>query len=43
MLSVPSMVFRPKNFKEESELVREKYFVAESDHFTLLNVYLCAK
>jgi len=43
MLSVPSVFFRPKNREEESDAVREKFFVPESDHLTLLNVYLRAK
>ena len=40
MLSVPSIFYRPKNREEESDLVREKFQVSESDHLTLLNVYL---
>ncbi|XP_020597248.1 pre-mRNA-splicing factor ATP-dependent RNA helicase DEAH7-like, partial [Phalaenopsis equestris] len=40
MLSVPSVFFRPKDRAEESDAAREKFFVAESDHLTLLNVYL---
>ena len=43
MLSVPSVFFRPKDRAEESDAVREKFFVPESDHLTLLNVYLRAK
>lgn len=43
MLSVPSVFFRPKDREEESDAAREKFFVAESDHLTLLNVYLRAK
>ena len=43
MLSVPSVFFRPKDREEESDAVREKFFVPESDHLTLLNVYLRAK
>ena len=43
MLSVPSVFFRPKGREEESDSVREKFFVPESDHLTLLNVYLRAK
>ena len=39
MLSVPSVFFRPKNREEESDAAREKFFVPESDHLTLLNVY----
>jgi pre-mRNA-splicing factor ATP-dependent RNA helicase DHX38/PRP16 len=43
MLSVPSVFFRPKDREEESDAAREKFFVPESDHLTLLNVYLRAK
>jgi len=43
MLSVPSVFFRPKDRVEESDSAREKFFVPESDHLTLLNVYLRAK
>lgn len=43
MLSVPSVFFRPKDREEESDSAREKFFVPESDHLTLLNVYLRAK
>ncbi|KAL1223267.1 Pre-mRNA-splicing factor ATP-dependent RNA helicase DEAH7 [Cardamine amara subsp. amara] len=39
MLSVPSVFFRPKDRAEESDAAREKLFVPESDHLTLLNVY----
>ena len=39
MLSVPSVFYRPKERQEESDSAREKFFVAESDHLTLLNVY----
>ena len=39
MLSVPSVFFRPKDREEESDAMREKFFVPESDHLTLLNVY----
>lgn len=39
MLSVPSVFFRPRERAEESDTVREKFFVPESDHLTLLNVY----
>jgi len=39
MLSVPTVFFRPKNRENESDLAREKFFVPESDHLTLLNVY----
>ena len=39
MLSVPPVWFRPKDREEESDAAREKFFVPESDHLTLLNVY----
>lgn len=39
MLSVPSVFFRPPDRAEESDAVREKFFVPESDHLTMLNVY----
>lgn len=39
MLSVPTIFFRPKEREEESDAAREKFFVPESDHLTLLNVY----
>lgn len=39
MLSVPSIYYRPKNREEEADSSREKLFVPESDHLTLLNVY----
>ena len=40
MLSVPSPFFRPKDREEASDAAREKFFVPESDHLTLLNVYM---
>src|ERR1700755_3245720 len=40
MLSIPAIFFRPKGREEESDLAREKFQVPESDHLTLLNVYL---
>lgn len=40
MLSVPSVFYRPKDRAEESDAAREKFFVSESDHLTLLNAYL---
>lgn len=43
MLSVPSVFFRPKSRENESDAAREKFFVPESDHLTLLNVYLRSK
>ena len=39
MLSVPPLWVRPKDREEESDAAREKFFVPESDHLTLLNVY----
>ncbi|EFC36105.1 predicted protein [Naegleria gruberi] len=39
MLSVPTVFYRPKDREEEADAVREKFFVAESDHLTLLNIY----
>lgn len=40
MLSIPSVFFRPKERADEADSAREKFTVAESDHLTLLNVYL---
>ena len=37
MLSVPSVFFRPPDRAEESDAAREKFFVPESDHLTLLH------
>ncbi|ETN37181.1 uncharacterized protein HMPREF1541_08171 [Cyphellophora europaea CBS 101466] len=39
LLSVPSVFYRPKERQEESDAAREKFFVPESDHLTLLHVY----
>ncbi|KAI3944566.1 hypothetical protein MKW98_021024 [Papaver atlanticum] len=39
MLSVTNVFFRPKDRAKESDAAREKFFVPESDHLTLLNVY----
>ena len=39
MLSVPTVFYRPKERAEESDQARERFFVAESDHLTLLHVY----
>ena len=39
MLSVPSVFYRPKERQEESDAAREKFFVPESDHLTLLHIY----
>eukprot|EP00842_Homolaphlyctis_polyrhiza_P001922 jgi/Hompol1/2730/HPOL_005717-RA len=39
MLSVPSIFYRPKERAEESDAARERFFVGESDHLTLLHIY----
>ena len=39
MLSVPGVFFRPTDRAEESDAARERFFVPESDHLTLLNTY----
>lgn len=39
MLSVPNVFVRPRGREEESDSAREKFFVPESDHLTLLHVY----
>ncbi len=39
MLSVPAIFFRPKDREQESDDAREKFFVSESDHLTLLHVF----
>lgn len=39
MLSVPTVFYRPKERAEESDASRERFFVGESDHLTLLHVY----
>ena len=39
MISIPSIFFRPSDRAEESDACREKFFVPESDHLTLLHVY----
>jgi pre-mRNA-splicing factor ATP-dependent RNA helicase DHX38/PRP16 len=39
MLSVPSVFYRPKERMEEADAAREKFYVAESDHLTLLHCY----
>jgi len=38
-LSVPNVFYRPREREEESDNMREKFMVPESDHLTLLNVY----
>ncbi|KAJ2881520.1 hypothetical protein H4R27_004029 [Coemansia aciculifera] len=40
MLAVALVFYRPKERLEESDAAREKFFVPESDHLTLLNLYL---
>lgn len=40
MLSVPSIFYRPKNREQEADKAKEKFFIPESDHLTLLNIYL---
>ena len=40
MLSVPTVFYRPKERQEESDTARERFYVAESDHLTLLHVYM---
>ncbi|AOA61325.1 RNA helicase involved in splicing [Komagataella phaffii CBS 7435] len=39
MLSVPNVFYRPKERQKESDRSRERFFIPESDHLTLLNVY----
>ena len=39
MLSVPPVFYRPRERQEEADAAREKFFVTESDHLTLLHVY----
>lgn len=39
MLSVPNVFMRPQGREEESDSAREKFFVSESDHLTLLHTY----
>lgn len=38
-LTVPTIFFRPPGRESESDSAREKFFVPESDHLTLLHVY----
>ena len=40
MLSIPGIFFRPKDREEESDSIREKFFIPESDHLTYLNVFI---
>ena len=39
MLSVPPVFFRPAGREDDADQARERFFVPESDHLTLLNVY----
>ncbi|XP_045516306.1 pre-mRNA-splicing factor ATP-dependent RNA helicase PRP16 isoform X1 [Pieris brassicae] len=39
MLSVPTVFYRPQGREEESDSVKEKFQVPESDHLTLLHLY----
>ncbi|PHJ23184.1 helicase associated domain [Cystoisospora suis] len=39
MLSVPNIFYTPKEKQDDAEAIKEKFFVPESDHLTLLNVY----
>lgn len=39
MLSVPLVFYRPTERQKESDQARSRFFVPESDHLTLLNVY----
>lgn len=39
MLSIPTVFSRPKDLEKESDQARARFFVPESDHLTLLNVY----
>lgn len=40
MLTVPSVFYRPKDRLEEADSSREKFSVPESDHLTLLNIFI---
>lgn len=39
MLCVPTVFYRPPERQQEADSAREKFFVPESDHLTLLHVY----
>jgi len=39
LLTVPSVFYRPAASPEVADAAREKFYVPESDHLTLLNVY----
>lgn len=40
MLSVPQVFYRPKERQKEADVARNKFFIAKSDHLTLLNVFV---
>ncbi|AAS52144.1 ADR224Wp [Eremothecium gossypii ATCC 10895] len=40
MLSVPQIFYRPKERQKESDQARNRFVVPESDHLTLLNVFV---
>ncbi|KAH8582785.1 Prp16p pre-mRNA splicing family SFII helicase [Cryptosporidium sp. chipmunk genotype I] len=40
MLTVPSIFYRPKDRLEEADTSREKFSIPESDHLTLLNIFI---
>ena len=39
MLNVQSIFVRPKDHEKQADLARERFYIPESDHLTLLNVY----
>ena len=39
MLNVQSIFLRPKDYEKQADLARERFYIPESDHLTLLNVY----
>lgn len=39
MLSGPSVFYRPEGREEDSDRERERFYIHDSDHLTLLNVY----
>jgi pre-mRNA-splicing factor ATP-dependent RNA helicase DHX38/PRP16 len=40
MMSVPNVFIRPSDRVEESDATREKFLIHDSDHLTLLNIYI---
>ncbi|AGO12697.1 AaceriADR224Wp [[Ashbya] aceris (nom. inval.)] len=40
MLSVPQVFYRPKERQKESDQARNRFMIPESDHLTLLNVFV---